>query len=1204
MTDDSYDDDAGSSRSVEASTTSAVQSGTNRAPDFGDLTATRDVAENTAANGNVGAVVGATDLDSDDLAYSLTSTDASSFTVDNTGQIKVGATTMLDYESAKNTYTVVVQVTDSKDAAGNTETNPTIDDTIAVTINVTDVEEAGTVTLSNYQPPARVEITATLTDPDGGVTNTTWQWARTLDPANNPWQDITGATSSSYTPPDTDLTYYLRATASYTDRKGSGKNAEAETTQAVGAGANRSPDFSAPTTNRSFPENTAAGENIGDPVEADDPDTGATLTYSLEGTDKDSFTIVPGTGQIQTKSAVTYNHEAKATHSVTVKVVDSKGGTDTIAVTINVTNVNEKPTFDDGATASRSIAENTGTGVDMGAPVAATDPDVGDTLTYTLGGTDASSFSIVASTGQLQTKASLDKEDKASYTVTVSVRDSKNDAGGADVAVDDEITVTITVTGENDPPEITGRSRVSYAEDRTDAVANYTATDPEGVTTFTWSLSGDDEGDFSISNTGELTFQTPPDHEAPADADTNNIYLVTVRADDGNGATDTFGVTVTVADVNEPPLEPGKPTVSRASSNGVSVTWSAPVNTGRPSILRYQYQYKKNAEPDWSGATFTTSGPTASVTIVTLDAGTSYDVEVRAINAEGPGPWSDTGTGSTNSPPEFSGATPAREVAENTVGVTSVGTPVTATDANLDTLSYTLEGADANSFHIVSASGQIQTKLGTTYDHEAQPSYTVTVKADDGNGGTNTIEVTITVTDVNEAPAFDDVSPTTRSIAENTGTGVDIATPVTATDPDAGATLTYSLDGTDVNSFDIDTLTGQLKTKVTLDHETKATYAVTVSVRDSKDANGDADIVADDDITVTITVTDANDAPEFPSTESGARSIAENTAANTNIESPVRATDADNDNLTYTLEGTDDGSFAIDESSGQLKTKSALDHEDKDSYTVTVKASDGNGGVDTIDVTITVTDVNEAPDFDSETATRTVPENTAANLPVGPAVSAEDPDDGDSLTYSLGGTDSASFGITGTTGQITVGTGTTPDFETKLRYEVTVTATDSSNLSDTITVTINVTAGNDPPVFATDTATRSVAENTGTGQDIGAPFEATDAEKETLTYTLGGTDAASFGIVATSGQLQTKAALDYEAKSSYSVTVKAEDTSSASGTINVTIVVTDVNEPPLAPGQPGVSGDSASSVSVTWTAPANADRPAIAGYDYQYKKTG
>ena len=202
----------------------------------------------------------------------------------------------------------------------------------------------------------------------------------------------------------------------------------------------------------------------------------------------------------------------------------------------------------------------------------------------------------------------------------------------------------------------------------------------------------------------------------------------------------------------------------------------------------------------------------------------------------------------------------------------------------------------------------------------------------------------------------------------------------------------------------------------------------------------------------------------------------------------------------------------------------------------------------------------------------------------------------------MGGTDSASFGITGTTGQITVGTGTTPDFETKLRYEVTVTATDSSNLSDTITVTINVTAGNDPPIFATDTATRRVAENTPASTNLGDAFSATDADNNNLTYTLEGTDAASFDIVSTSGQLQTKAALDYEAKASYSVTVKAAD-ASASGTINVTITVTDVNEPPLAPGTPAVSEKSASSVSVTWTAPANAGRPAIAGYDYQYKKT-
>ena len=688
---------------------------------------------------------------------------------------------------------------------------------------------------------------------------------------------------------------------------------------------------------------------------------------------------------------------------------------------------------------------------------------------------------------------------------------AKNDAGTADTATDATITVNITVTDENDPPEFSAASITRTVRENTSAVENLggpvTATDSDTGNTLSYSLEGTDKDAFHIiPGTGQIQTKSGVTYDYEA----TPRYSITVRADDGEGGTDTIDGIINVTDVDEPPLKPGKPTVSRASSNGVSVsvTWNGPNNTGRPPILRYLYQYKKNAEPGWSGATHATNGPITSVTIGELDAGTSYDVEVRAINDEGPGPWSAEGTGSTNNPPDFSSATPAREVAENTVGITSVGAPVTATDTDSDTLTYTLEGTDKDSFHIVSASGLIQTKLGTTYNHEAKPSYTVTVKSDDSNGGTDTIEVTITVTDVNEAPAFDG-NTTARDVPENTVADTGIGSPVEAEDPDAGATLTYSLGGTDASSFDIDTSTGQLKTKDALDHETNATYTVSVSVRDGKDAAGGTDTTFDDDITVTITVTDANDPPEFdPNTAT--REVAENTAANTNIGAPVRATDADNDNLTYTLEGTDPGSFAIDESSGQLKTKSPLDHEDKESYTVTVKASDGKDGVDTIEVTITVTDVNEAPSFDSATARRNVPENTAANLPVGPAVSAKDPDDGDSLTYSLGGTDSASFGINGSTGQITVGTGTRLDFETKPSYSVTVTVTDSLNLSDTITVSINVTEGNDPPVFATDTATRRVAENTGTGQNIGSPFKATDAEKETLTYTLEGTDATSF----------------------------------------------------------------------------------------------
>ena len=100
-----------------------------------------------------------------------------------------------------------------------------------------------------------------------------------------------------------------------------------------------------------------------------------------------------------------------------------------------VTEVNEAPVFP-SATATRTIPENTPAGRNIGAPVAATDAD-NDLLTYSLGGPDAASFDIVASSGQLQTKLPLDRETKASYSVTVSVRDSKDADGNPDTTIDD-----------------------------------------------------------------------------------------------------------------------------------------------------------------------------------------------------------------------------------------------------------------------------------------------------------------------------------------------------------------------------------------------------------------------------------------------------------------------------------------------------------------------------------------------------------------------------------------------------------------------------------------------------------------------------------------------------------------------------------------------------------------------------------------------
>ena len=191
-----------------------------------------------------------------------------------------------------------------------------------------------------------------------------------------------------------------------------------------------------------------------------------------------------------------------------------------------------------------------------------------------------------------------------------------------------------------------------------------------------------------------------------------------------------------------------------------------------------------------------------------------------------------------------------------------------------------------------------------------------------------------------------------------------------------------------------------------------------------------------------------------------------------------------------------------------------------------------------------------------------VAENAAAGAYVGDPVMAMDENEGDTLTYALGGGDAASFTIDPATGQIMVGEGTELDFESEMTtYTVTVTATDSFGESDMATVTINVTDVNEQPMFAEDTAMRSVAENTAAGMNVGDPVMAMDEDEgDTLTYALGGDDAASFDIDSSSGQLMTSAALDYETKATYTVTVTATDGDGLDDMITVTINVTDVEE--------------------------------------------
>ena len=361
------------------------------------------------------------------------------------------------------------------------------------------------------------------------------------------------------------------------------------------------------------------------------------------------------------------------------------------------------------------------------------------------------------------------------------------------------------------------------------------------------------------------------------------------------------------------------------------------------------------------------------------------------------------------------------------------------------------------------------------------------------------------------------------------------------------------------------------------------------------------------DQTVTNNTPAANNAPVFNPT-AVSRSVAENTAAGQNVGAAVTATDADTgDTLTYTLGGADAASFDIVSTSGQIQTKTGVtyDHEAKASYAVTVTASDSTDTADAT-VTISVTDVDEppaAPAAPAVTATTgsttsldvtwTAPTNTGK-----PAIDNYDLQyrQGNSGNFTAGPQDQT--GLTASIGSLTAGTS----------YQVQVRAHNDEGDGDWSASGTGSTSSptNNAPVFNPTAVSRSVAENTAAGENVGAAVTATDADTgDTLTYTLGGTDAASFDIVSTSGQVQTKTGVtyDHEAKASYAVTVTASD-GTATADATVTISVTDVNEPPTAPAAPAVAGISGSTTSLTvsWTAPGNTGKPAIASYDVQYRQ--
>ena len=344
----------------------------------------------------------------------------------------------------------------------------------------------------------------------------------------------------------------------------------------------------------------------------------------------------------------------------------------------------------------------------------------------------------------MRTKAKLDYETKKSYMVTVTA----TDPDGLSASID----VTIMVTDVDEAPmimlgglAISGMSSPRFVENGTGSVATYTATGPDADRA-SWSLEGADVGDFRISSGGMLTFRSSPDYENPMDADMDNMYMVAVKASDGTYM-DTHAVMVMVTNVDED----GTVTLSTTSPVvGTELTASlSDLDMVVESSVTWQWARSMDMNSwmdiDGAGARMRTYTPT-------MDDDDMY-LRVTATYTDGHGSgktemaMTDNAV-SFNAVPEFAAGTDTREVEENAAAGENVGAPVTAMDADNDTLAYSLGGTDMASF-TVDNMGQIMVGAGTMLDYETKASYMVTVTASD-DIASDSIDVMVMVTNMEE----------------------------------------------------------------------------------------------------------------------------------------------------------------------------------------------------------------------------------------------------------------------------------------------------------------------------------------------------------------------------------------------------------------------------------------------------------------------
>ncbi len=754
----------------------------------------------------------------------------------------------------------------------------------------------------------------------------------------------------------------------------------------------------------------------------------ATLTDNNDGTGV--IRLAPTTSQ-----AGTYN--------LTCRVADGNGGADSETITITV---NPPP---NAAPVLASIGNKTLTaGNVMNVQISATDAN-GDNLTFTLPTKPAFATLTDNNDGTGVIRLAPSTSQAGTYSLTCRVADGN---GGADSE-----TITITV---NPPPN---------AAPVLAAIGNKTLT--AGNTMNVQITATDANGD-------NLTFTLPTKPAFATLTDNNDgtgvirlapttsqagTYSLTCRVADGNGGADSETITITV---NPPPNAApvlaaiGNKTLTAGNMMNVQIT----ATDANGDALTFTLPTK----PAFATLTDNNDGTGVIRLAPTTSQAGTYSLTCRVADGNG-GADSETITITVNPPPNAAPVLAAIGNKTLTAGNT-MNVQISATDANGDNLTFTLPTKPAFATLTDNNDGTGVIRLAPTTSQAG--TYSLTCRVADGNGGADSETITITV---NPPP---NAAPVLAAIGNKTLTAGNVMNvQITATDAN-GDTLTFTLPTKPAFATLTDNNDGTGVIRLAPTTSQAGTYSLTCRVADG---NGGADSE-----TITITVNPPPNAAPVLATIGNKTLTAGNTM---NVQ--ISATDANGDNLTFTLPTKPAFATLTDNNDGTGVIRLAPTTSQAGTYSLTCRVADGNGGADSETITIIVNPPPNAAPVLAAIGNKTLTAGNTMNV----QISATDAN-GDTLTFTLP-TKPAFATLTDNndgTGVIRLA----PTTSQAGTYSLTCRVADGNGGADSETITIIVNPSpNSAPVLAA-IGNKTVTE----GSVINVQLSATDANGDALTFSV------------------------------------------------------------------------------------------------------